>query len=317
MSFEFTCPFCLNRTRVAEEYLGHSGPCAACGKPVLMPTRDSSRRLVYPVQTGKQLQVDLRSESSEQRPEDDRGLLRAMLAISSISLLVILVVGIWVGLPALRRQMSIAACNSDLDRMKVIVTALNAYCDRYGSYPTPQVVDKAGKPLLSWRVLILPFMGYGDLYEQFALDQSWDSPLNLSLIGQMPREFCSSNSPDAWGNKQPNYVLVTGSLTLFPGSGPLGYKQASDAPTLLLVETLNGVTGWTEPGEIDMDTVGVSFGTLPMQSIGGLHHGVALGVDTQGNGVIIPKTISKRDLEALVTPNGAELIASKDFSVYP
>jgi hypothetical protein len=317
MSFEFTCPFCLNRTRVAEEYLGHSGPCAACGKPVLMPTRDSSRRLVYPVQTGREVQGVLKQQSNEQRPSSDRGLLKAMLAISTISLVVVLAVGLWLGLPALRKQMSIAACNSDLDRMKAIVTALNSYCDRYGSYPPPQVVDKGGKPLLSWRVLILPFMGYEALYDQFALDQSWDSPLNLSLIEQMPREFCSANSPDAWGNKQPNYVLLTGASTLFPSSGPWGYRQVSDSPTLLLVETLNGVSGWTEPGEIDIDALGVGFGTSPMRSIGGLHSEVALGVDTQGHGVIIPKTLSKRELEALITPNGQEMIASKDWSIYP
>ena len=53
MAFEFTCPFCLSRMQVAEEFLGMSGPCAECGRPVVMPTRDAERRLVMAVQTGK------------------------------------------------------------------------------------------------------------------------------------------------------------------------------------------------------------------------------------------------------------------------
>lgn len=317
MSFEFTCPFCLQHTQVAEEFLGQNGPCAHCGKPVIMPTRDRFGRLIPAVQTGKPVPQKPTSDSEKNDSRDDRSLLRALVGISSISLLVILLAGIVLGLPILRKQMSIAACNNDLDRMKAIAKALNAYCERYGTYPPPQLVDNTGKPLLSWRVLILPFMGYNDLYRKFALNQAWDSPLNLSLIPQMPREFSSANSADAWGTKQSNYVLVTGKSTLFPPNGPLGFKQVSDSPTLLLVETLNGGAGWTEPSDIDIDTSGVSFGNTPLQSIGGLHAQVALGIDTQGNPVIIPKSISLGELEALLTPNGGEANASKDWSIYP
>ncbi|MFN7343518.1 MAG: DUF1559 domain-containing protein, partial [bacterium] len=131
--------------------------------------------------------------------------------------------------------------------MKAIATALNAYCDRYGTYPPASHDDPTGKPLLSWRVLILPFLGHKDLYDEFALDQPWNSPLNLSLMQRMPEVFCSSNSPDAYGTKQPNFVLLTGNATVFPPSGPLGRTQVTDSPTLLLVETSNGLIAWTEP----------------------------------------------------------------------
>lgn len=317
MAFDFTCPFCLNRTRVPEEYLGQSGPCASCGRPVTMPTRDQFGGLVSALQTGKLTEHQAHKINSQNRPADDRGLLRALLGIASISLISFIAMGVIFGLPALRRQLSIAACNNDLARMTAIANALNAYCDQYGSYPPPQVLDKSGKPLLSWRVLILPFLGYKDLYGKFALDQSWDSPLNLSLMSQMPREFCSDNSPDAWGTKQPNFVLLTGRGTLFPPSGPMSYKQVSDTPTLLLVESQNGGLGWTEPDLFDIQSAGLSFAGTPLESLGGLHTKVALGVDTQGNPVFIPMSTSPSELQSLITPNAGDSNASKDYSVYP
>ena len=229
-----------------------SGPCAECGRPVVMPTRDGERRLVMAVQTGKASRQEPVGETSGRGDPADRALLRAIVGISGVLLATMLLAGLFVGMPALRRQMKIADRNNDLTRMKAIATALNAYCDRYGTYPPASLVDPTGKPLLSWRVLILPFLGYKDLHDEFALDQPWDSPLNLSLMQRMPEVFCSSNSPDAYGTKQPNFVLLTGNATVFPPSGPLGRTQVTDSPTLLVVETGNGLlVGWTQPGDID------------------------------------------------------------------
>ena len=43
-----------------------------------------------------------------------------------------------------------------------------------GSFPGRAIFDKQGKPLLSWRVSVLPYMDRGDLYHQFRLDEPWD-----------------------------------------------------------------------------------------------------------------------------------------------
>jgi hypothetical protein len=317
MAFEFTCPFCLSRMQVSEEFLGMSGPCAECGRPVVMPTRDAERRLVMAVQTGKASRQETLGETSGRGDKADRALLRAIVGISGVLLATMLIASLFVGMPALRRQMKIADRNNDLTRMKAIATALNAYCDRYGTYPPPSLVDPTGKPLLSWRVLILPFLGHKDLYDEFALDQPWNSPLNMSLMQRMPEVFCSSNSPDAYGTKQPNFVLLTGNATVFPPSGPLGRTQVTDSPTLLLVETGNGIVAWTEPGDIDVSVSGARFGSVSMESIGGLHAEVALGVDTRGNAMILSKTTTIAELDALVSPNGGEAIASKDWTAHP
>jgi len=51
------------------------------------------------------------------------------------------------------------------------------------------ILDAEGKPLLSWRVALLPLMGLEDLYNKFKRDEPWDSETNKELIGTMPFVF--------------------------------------------------------------------------------------------------------------------------------
>ncbi len=76
-------------------------------------------------------------------------------------------------------------------QLQQIANALNEYADRHGTYPPPVVFDAAGKPLYSWRVLILPQLGYQDLYDGFYKDQVWDSPSKLNLVRSMPKSLQS------------------------------------------------------------------------------------------------------------------------------
>jgi hypothetical protein len=192
--------------------------------------------------------------------------------------------------------------------MRQIAEALNAYCARYGTYPTPAVTDANGVKLYSWRVLILPFLGYESEYELFQKDQAWDSPANASLISRMPPVFASDNSNDALANFESNYSLLLGAGTLFPPQGPLGKADAKDKPTILVVETRNSGASWTQPSDIDISVYGLKVLQKPMQSIGGLHGDVVLAVDTDENELKLPISTPQSVLDALVTPNGGESI---------
>jgi hypothetical protein len=46
-----------------------------------------------------------------------------------------------------------------------------------------------GKPLLSWRVHVLPRLGEEALYRRFKLDEPWDSLANRPLINQFPQVY--------------------------------------------------------------------------------------------------------------------------------
>jgi hypothetical protein len=71
------------------------------------------------------------------------------------------------------------------NNLKQIVLAFHNYNDAYGALPTNQL-SKDQKPLLSWRVQILPFIEKLELYQQFKLDEPWDSEHNKKLIEKMP-----------------------------------------------------------------------------------------------------------------------------------
>ena len=64
---------------------------------------------------------------------------------------------------------------------------MHVHHDAKQSFPPAYTADKDGKPLLSWRVLILPYVEQNELYKQFHLDEPWDSEHNKPLIAQDAR----------------------------------------------------------------------------------------------------------------------------------
>ena len=74
--------------------------------------------------------------------------------------------------------------------LKKIVLALHEFADNHKHWlPPAAICNKKGKPLLSWRVAILPQLGYQNLYEQFKLDEPWDSEHNKKLLEKMPKVY--------------------------------------------------------------------------------------------------------------------------------
>src|SRR5207248_2869881 len=68
--------------------------------------------------------------------------------------------------------------------IKQIGLALLNYHDTYGSFPPAYVADATGKPIHSWRVLILPFMEQSSLYNAYSMAEPWDGPNNRKLLGR-------------------------------------------------------------------------------------------------------------------------------------
>ena len=68
---------------------------------------------------------------------------------------------------------------------------MHNYREAHGRFPAPAIQGKDGKPLLSWRVAILPYLEEDGLYQSFKLDEPWDSPHNKPLLERMPRPLRS------------------------------------------------------------------------------------------------------------------------------
>ena len=78
-------------------------------------------------------------------------------------------------LPAVQSARGAARRSVSMNNLKQITLAMHGYHDVHKTFPPAYTTDAAGKPLLSWRVHILPYIERQDLYEQFHLDEPWDS----------------------------------------------------------------------------------------------------------------------------------------------
>src|SRR5581483_2163049 len=63
-----------------------------------------------------------------------------------------------------------------------------------GTYPPTTLYDKEGRPTLSWRVALLPYLGEEALYKEFKLDEPWDSLHNKKLLKKMPKALQAPSS---------------------------------------------------------------------------------------------------------------------------
>src|SRR5437870_3697429 len=115
---------------------------------------------------------------------------------------------------------------------------MHNYHETHGALPPFAVVGKQGTPLLSWRVLILPFIEQDGLYRQFKLNEPWDSPHNLRLLPRMPQIFKPFDGRDTEPDKTFFQVFV-GTGAAFEGT--TGMRLSADFPdgtsnTILIVQ---------------------------------------------------------------------------------
>jgi hypothetical protein len=71
------------------------------------------------------------------------------------------------------------------NKLYQIGLSIRNYTDTVGELPK-NTYSRDGRPLLSWRVHLLPFLEQDNLYKRFHLDEPWDSPHNIRLLDQMP-----------------------------------------------------------------------------------------------------------------------------------
>jgi len=132
----------------------------------------------------------------------------------------------------------ISVCDGHLHK---IALALKNYRDDHGHYPPAYVADPAGTPMHSWRVLILPYLSYEDLYSRYSFSEPWDGPNNRLLGAEMPTEYS---------------CVLDGSTTPFTTylavvkNGKTGGCSEIDNQ-LLLLELSERKVHWMSPSDVD------------------------------------------------------------------
>jgi hypothetical protein len=130
--------------------------------------------------------------------------------------------------------------------------AIRMYARKEGGLlPPSAVLDKGGNPLLSWRVLLLPYLGEQELFNEFGLDKAWDSEQNKKLIRKMPPVFSLGRSSGMLGETY--FKVFVGPGTLFEPELEFSTHDINRTGRLTSIITIaearEGVP-WTKPVDI-------------------------------------------------------------------
>jgi hypothetical protein len=209
--------------------------------------------------------------------------------------------------PLVHRAVIAGARTPAADRMRELAIGLHRYVDGHGRLPAVANFDKAGKPLLSWRVLVLPYVGEEKLYKEFHLDEPWDSEHNKKLVAKMPAIF---RGPNRKLNEQGKTVTLApvGKDTAFTGKAegrrfPNEFSDGTSNTILLVLADDTHAVEWTRPDDltIDLDKPATGLGRQLE------HYLVALA---DGSVRLLKPTISKETLRNAFTANGGEVLGA-------
>ena len=166
------------------------------------------------------------------------------------------VIGVLVALllPAVQAARGAARRAQSTNNLKQIGLAMHNFHDVHKRFPARAGFDDGSKPLLSWRVRILPFIEQQPLYEKFHLDEPWDSEHNKTLIPLMPQVYRNpSSGPDP---SLATYLVPTGEGTMFDGQEGTKIAEITDgtAGTVMVLEVNpEAAVVWTKPDDWEYD----------------------------------------------------------------
>lgn len=204
------------------------------------------------------------------------------------------------GRPATRRS----TCQNYL---KQIGLALHNYHDEYGSFPPAYTVDAEGKPLHSWRTLLLPFVEEPQLYQTIDLTKPWDDPANAEAFAATPPIYsCPSTSLPP---SQTVYQGIVSEQGFFRPDGGRSAKRILDDQKVAVVEVDEAhAVHWMSP----YDSGEAAFLGLTKESA--LHHkgGVhVLWIDGSVNFVLAETPAHERRAMLTVVEQASEAASEK------
>jgi prepilin-type N-terminal cleavage/methylation domain-containing protein len=229
-------------------------------------------------------------------------LIELLVVIAIIAVLVALL------LPAVQQAREAARRSQCKNNLKQIALALHNYHEVYGAFPPAYVADASGKPMHSWRVLILPFLEASPLYSEYNFSEPWDGPNNSRLLSRMPPVYACPSHGNAPGGTTTAYAAVFGEHCVFRGSEPVKFMDIPDglSNTLIVAEATEAGIPWMKPEDVDIakhPSLGDRAG-FSSNHTGGIH--ALLG---DGSVRFIAQSLPEQVLKALSTRDGSEPIS--------
>lgn len=185
------------------------------------------------------------------------------------------------------------------NNLRQIAIALHNYHSLHRRFPPAVLTHYQGRRLkhpLSWRVALLPYLGHQKLFDQYRLDEPWDSPNNRKVLQQMPPVYRHPLDPPGTTNSA-FYVLV-GPGTVFEGAQGISVSEIPDGTshTILVVEARRNVP-WTKPEDIPFDP------KQPPPKLGGYFPTGANAAFADGSVRFLDRSVDGESLKWLILRN--------------
>ena len=177
-------------------------------------------------------------------------------------------------LPAVQKVREAASRSQGSNNLKQIGLAMHNYHDTYNKMPS-DIYSKDGKPLLSWRVAILPYIEQDQLYRQFKLDEPWDSEHNKKFSAMAIKIYMVPNAknPVAGKTYYQGFVSKKGATprSLFSEDSTLKSTLVNitdgTSNSIMVAEAAEAVD-WAKPADMPFDA------KKPLPKLGGHSAGV-------------------------------------------
>jgi hypothetical protein len=295
MSVPITCPHCGTTTDVADQDADQLGQCPECGNFIVAPPSDAQK--------------------SARSKRTWFSILTSCISISLKCFWVLLFGGIMamMFLPMSRPHIEAARriqCSRNLQRLAL---AIHNYATVNKCFPPAYVTDRNGKPLYSWRALVLPFIADETLAKRFHYDEPWDSKANRKLCKDGRKWFQCPTAKHADDDCTTDYVMVVGPHMLSDGLHSKNFGDITDGVpnTIMLVEVADSDINWAEPKDLEFDKM--DFTINGQKPCVGSHHTSGANVALCDASVhYFCDTLAPETLKAALTIDGGEKVNLDD-----
>jgi hypothetical protein len=187
--------------------------------------------------------------------------------------------------------------------------AMKQYHDDYGCFPPAYIADEDGRPIHSWRVLLLPYLSSSNVFAHYNFDEPWDGPNNILLLGADSMNYRCAGDRRA-DTRFTSYVAITGSGTVFDRDKCCSLQEINDGPdnTVMLVELAESDILWTEPRDLGITEMGFQI-NKSKQDVSSNHAGGANVLFCSGRVEFLTNDTGSPILRAMCTVRGAEPVS--------
>ncbi len=296
MPVQFTCPHCGLETNVADEYAGRSGPCSRCGKLVTVPSLGTPFGYAPPAPPAP--------------PRKSNAWVIVLVVVIAGAVVLFSCGGILVALllPAVQSAREAARRAQCTNNLKQIGLAMHNYQATYRCFPPAYIPDAKGRPMHSWRVLLLPFLEEQPLYNRYRFDEPWDGPNNRVLANAIVNVYrCPSNASKT-STPTTDYVMIVGPDSISDGPSATQFRDIEDgmSNTILVVEVAKSNIPWMKPQDLDAKSYDFTVDKPQGQGIGSNHPAGANVLFADGSVRWLPSSILPDQVKAMTTIAGGE-----------